>query len=116
MSVNPKKNEFLTCPKCGTSSADIKNEGKLGCPYCYNHFAESLEKTLKICHDGSTKHKGKIPKCLQAFQNKTHEDIQAEIAKLKSKIEAAVKVENYEIAGMLKSKIQQLQYVLSTLI
>jgi len=47
----------LKCPRCGFSQADFKKSGRLGCPECYQVFAEGLEGLLKTMHKG-TRHTG----------------------------------------------------------
>ena len=50
----------LKCPACGFTQADFKKAGRLGCPECYETFAEPLEGLLKTMHKG-TRHVGKVP-------------------------------------------------------
>ena len=47
----------LKCPRCGFTQADFKKSGRLGCPECYQTFAEGLEGLLKTMHKG-TRHIG----------------------------------------------------------
>src|SRR6516162_4549549 len=54
----------LKCPRCGFSQADFKKSGRLGCPQCYQTFAEGLETMLKTMHKG-TRHTGKSPEALR---------------------------------------------------
>ena len=55
----------LKCPRCGFTQADFKKSGRLGCPECYQTFAEGLEGLLKTMHKG-TRHVGKVPESLRA--------------------------------------------------
>src|SRR5438067_7198476 len=48
------------CPVCGFSQADFKKTGRLGCPRCYDTFADGLGSLLKAMHKGTT-HTGKVP-------------------------------------------------------
>ena len=43
----------LKCSRCGFTQADFKKAGRLGCPECYNTFAEPLEGLLKTMHKGT---------------------------------------------------------------
>ncbi len=50
----------LSCPKCGFNQETFKEFGRLGCPSCYEVFANGLESILRKAHRG-TSHQGKIP-------------------------------------------------------
>ena len=39
----------LKCPRCGFTQADFKKSGRLGCPECYNTFAEGLAVCSRRC-------------------------------------------------------------------
>jgi len=91
------------CPKCGCTHADFKKTGRLGCAYCYEHFWEILEPTLKAMHKG-TKHIGKVP-----AQSQQRVDLRERIAYLEKKLKEAVAVENYEEAAQLRDKIRELK-------
>ena len=52
------------CPRCGFSQADFKKSGRLGCPECYQTFAEGLSGLLKTMHKG-VRHIGKAPEALR---------------------------------------------------
>ena len=58
----------LKCPRCGFTQADFKKSGRLGCPECYQTFAEGLEGLLKTMHKG-TRHAGKVPEALRATRD-----------------------------------------------
>src|SRR5207302_3395068 len=52
-------NSVQKCPTCGFSQQDFKKTGRLGCPACYDTFAEGLQSLLKGMHKG-TAHHGKV--------------------------------------------------------
>ena len=43
----------LKCPACGFTQADFKKAGRLGCPACYETFAEPLE---RLAQDDAQRH------------------------------------------------------------
>ncbi len=45
------------CPVCGTSLADFRSSGLLGCANCYSVFREDLIPTIQYLH-GKVRHKG----------------------------------------------------------
>ncbi len=93
----------LTCPSCGMTQADFKKAGRLGCPACYDTFAEVLAGMLKSMHKGQ-RHVGKVPRGL-----KLGREIQERLQSLQRELEAAIAVENYEEAARLRDAIKQLR-------
>lgn len=102
------------CPSCGSTLADISNTKKLGCPICYEHFSQELHAVLNSVQH-KIEHVGKVPKKWaedQAKRIEQHEkeaDLHEKIRLLKVKQAKAIKVENYEVAGILKIKIEELE-------
>ncbi len=88
------------CPSCGISMAEITKHKRLGCPDCYDHYAQELDGVLKNAHDEHTVHVGKTPKIHTNFLKP--EDI---LIRLKRKMEAAVAKEDYETAAILRDEI-----------
>jgi protein arginine kinase activator len=93
----------LACPVCGLTQADFKKAGRLGCPTCYETFAEGLANVLKTMHKG-TRHLGKVPRGL-----KLGREVQERIQALQRSLEEAIAVENYEEAARLRDAIKQLK-------
>ena len=90
----------LKCPACGFTQADFKKSGRLGCPACYETFAEALESLLKTMHKG-TRHKGKIPLALRGSQG-----LRDKILALQKKLEKAVLDEDFEQAAAVRDEIK----------
>lgn len=49
------------CPSCGTTYAQFRHSGLLGCPGCYQAFETQLGPLLQRAHEGGTHHSGKVP-------------------------------------------------------
>lgn len=96
------RNEVLTCPSCGFTSAQFKKIGRMGCPDCYRTFQEGLDQLLSSMHSG-TRHVGKIPARVLA-DSRRH----ASLAELKESLQKAVQDERYEEAAAIKKEIQAL--------
>ena len=47
------------CPFCGTTAADFRESGRVGCSQCYVHFEVQLRGLLRRIH-GSSQHTGKL--------------------------------------------------------
>ena len=95
------------CPGCGTTPKDIAQTGRFGCVKCYDYYQSSVEHILKKCQNGATKHVGKVPK--RVVEEEITISIQDKIKSLENKMARAIKIENYEVAGVLKTKIKELQ-------
>ena len=90
------------CPRCGFSQADFKKSGRLGCPDCYQTFAEGLAGLLKTMHKG-TRHVGKAPEALR----KTRETGDR-LKTLQKKLNQAIATEDFEMAAQLRDEIKTL--------
>jgi protein arginine kinase activator len=89
------------CPRCGFSQADFKKSGRLGCPECYQTFAEGLEGLLKTMHKG-TRHAGKVPEVLRADREQSDR-----LKLLQKKLAKAIEEENFEQTAQLRDEIKQ---------
>ena len=91
------------CPSCGFSQADFKKTGRLGCPVCYDTFAEGLSGLLKAMHK-RTIHAGKIPARLMRSL-----ELDARMKQLQRDLAKAVADENYETAAELRDQLKELK-------
>jgi len=92
----------VKCPRCGFSHADFKKSGRLGCPECYQTFAEGLGGLLKSMHKG-TRHVGKVPAALRQTREAADR-----LKTLQKKLAKAVEEENFELAAVLRDELKQL--------
>ena len=103
----PQKNQRVAeskkCDLCGMSFADLKREGKAGCPRCYDTFGDEIERTVAGIH-GGTHHTGRVP---EKYREKI-EDAE-KIASLRAKISEAVAAEDYETAAKLRDEIRAIE-------
>ncbi len=109
-----KKEKKLKCPNCGLSYDDFRKTGRLGCSECYATFEDSLVPLIKRIH-GSSEHVGKAP----AKTNKSTKTLKVSAAKktkakdpltdLKSRLESAVKLEEFEEAAKIRDQIKRLE-------
>lgn len=122
----PGMKQSEPCPSCGGTLESIAKTKQLGCPTCYDHFANELKSVLNATQGGAIQHVGKVPKRWAAEHKKDlvrkkeaaaeedkrkeeEADIHERIRLLKSKQANAIKIENYEVAGVLKTKIEELE-------
>jgi protein arginine kinase activator len=97
------EDKSFTCPGCGMSFADFKETGRLGCYQCYEAFNKSLMPVISNIHK-STKHIGKIP-----VNAKESMGIVDKIRELESKLQEAVRKEEFEAAAKLRDQIRSLE-------
>jgi protein arginine kinase activator len=90
----------IKCPRCGFSQADFKKSGRLGCPECYQTFAEGLAGLLKTMHKG-TRHTGKAPEALRKSR-----ETGDRLKQLQKKLNKAVETEDFETAAALRDEIK----------
>ncbi len=96
-------NNVTRCPTCGTKIAEVKKEGKVGCPDCYREFRVVIRNILGM---GSSAflHKGSISSKL-----KTYRTILVDRERLKRELEEAVSKEDYETAVVIRDKLKEIE-------
>ena len=95
--------ETKRCPVCGSTFSDIARTGHIGCPQCYETFADELSATVNQLH-GVSKPQGRIPKRFGEKQNR-----EAEINSLKEEQKKAIEAQEFEKAAELRDKIKALE-------
>jgi protein arginine kinase activator len=93
----------IQCPTCGTTSDELRANGRLGCGDCYKTFAVSLEPIISRVH-GFTEHRGKSPAYIAR-----NLDLKTELRRLQTELQDAILTENYERAARLRDKIKQFE-------
>jgi len=91
------------CADCGSTYADIAKSGKVGCPACYEVFADELSKTIQSVH-GTTMHTGCVPSRFRAQKARAEQ-----LKRLKKQLQDAVQKEDYEKAASLRDEIRKLE-------
>jgi len=92
-----------TCPDCGITYVDFRNEGRFGCPSDYDVFREALDPLLEKVH-GGMEHTGKLPTHAGESQLK-----QRQMMTLRRQLREAVGQEDYEEAARLRDLIQEME-------
>ena len=92
-----------SCPVCGITFYEFRNQGRLGCPHDYSCFADELEPLIVNIH-GETQHVGKRPKNLPSnVLSRT------ELIRLRREMKEAVEMEEYERASSLRDEIRAIE-------
>lgn len=104
----PKQTEEVApskpCPSCGITFAEFRQSGRLGCHRDYEHFDGLVPLLKKIHNTENVQHTGRIPGRIGErleFERKVND--------LRTKLEKAVALEDYECAAKLRDEITSLQ-------
>lgn len=108
------------CAGCGTTYASFKESGLLGCPACYDAFADRLGPLIERAHEGACHHVGKFPrralKDIRAMGDAERvETLLGDIREREERLESirrslakAVRDEDYERAAMLRDELARI--------
>ena len=92
-----------SCPVCGITFYEFRNQGRLGCPHDYVCFEPQLEPLILNIH-GETEHAGKTPRrCPSGSERRT------ELIRMRREMKEAVAEERYELASELRDKIHRIE-------
>jgi protein arginine kinase activator len=86
------------CPVCGLRGKDYRKRALLGCPACYEAFADELKPYLQAMQKGG-RHTGKAPAGAR---------LDAELEGLQAALNRAVEVQDFEEAAALRDRIRAL--------
>jgi len=92
-----------SCPICGITFFEFRNQGRLGCPHDYVCFQKELEPLLVNIH-GETEHVGKRPRRSQG-----NTDRQTELIRMRRQMKEAIQSEEYEKASTLRDEIRKVE-------
>ncbi|HEX3871316.1 MAG TPA: UvrB/UvrC motif-containing protein, partial [Pirellulales bacterium] len=92
-----------SCPICGITFFEFRNQGRLGCPHDYVYFQKELDPLILNIH-GELEHTGKRPK-----RHRGSTDRQTDLIRLRRELKDAVLGENYERASELRDEIKQIE-------
>ncbi|MBA3052433.1 MAG: UvrB/UvrC motif-containing protein [Candidatus Omnitrophota bacterium] len=85
------------CRACGKTLSEFREDGKLGCPECWETFRENLEPLLKKIH-GHALHKQSAEKTKDT-----------RVSALQKKLQEAIGREDYEEAAKIRDRIKALR-------
>ena len=88
--------------------SDFRKSGRLGCPYCYEHFKDGLGQLLRAVQRNE-QHVGKIPSRESVRVQKS-----TEIAALKQALDEAIGEERFEEAAKIRDRIKECEKAMQT--
>jgi len=92
----------ISCDNCGMTYARFRKHGLLGCPRCYEVYADQLAVLLKRAHEGADQHIGKVPERAGADEAR-----QQRLMQLRRELDRAVAAEQYERAARLRDQVRR---------
>jgi protein arginine kinase activator len=95
-----------SCPQCGITFFEFRNQGRLGCPHDYVHFRKELLPLIANIH-GEVRHVGKRPAGSAAKGTDT--DWQTVLIRLRRELKEATSKEAYERAAELRDEIRDIE-------
>jgi protein arginine kinase activator len=103
MSQQPEASARRTCPDCGMTYAEFRQNGRFGCSKDYEIFSKEVVALLDRIH-GSNTYSGKTPDggLIQDGQ------LIDETSAVREQLTTAIKAEDYEEAARLRDEIQRL--------
>jgi protein arginine kinase activator len=95
--------EVVACQDCGMTIAQYKEMSLLGCPTCYETFAEQLKHIIANVQDNHTQHVGRAPSSANADVSR-----HITVRRLLKQLDKAVTQEQYEEAAVLRDELRKL--------
>jgi protein arginine kinase activator len=92
-----------SCPVCGITFYEFRNQGRLGCPHDYLGFQAQLDPLILNIH-GEAEHVGKRPRrAPQGSEKRT------QLIRLRREMKEAIDEENYERASAIRDEIRRVE-------
>ncbi|GHV26833.1 excinuclease Uvr [Clostridia bacterium] len=102
-SATQEKTSTIRCESCGQTLEVFQKSGLLGCPKCYEVFADKLAPLLERIH-GRAKHIGRVPPYA-----KEQNLVKARLEELKRNMDMAVADEDFELAARIRDEMRAMQ-------
>jgi protein arginine kinase activator len=90
-----------SCPRCGSSLAEVRKRGLAGCAGCWEALGDALKNSVEPAF---RVHAGRLPPRV-AERRAAEEDA----TRLKMLLAAAIKAEDYETAARCRDRIRELE-------
>lgn len=100
----------LICKTCGETLSEFKQTGLLGCPDCYDSFADQLIPVIEKTHGTKVEKKKEEEKPqTESNVNTANKEKYKKIAELQQKLNEAISTENFEEAAKVRDEIKKLK-------
>ena len=102
MQADDESETSAVCEQCGTTYAEFRKSGAVGCANCYKAFHAPSERIFKRVQAGN-QHSGRIPEGVRSGAS-----IRMNIDRLKQRMQKAIQDEEFEQAAKLRDAIRAL--------
>jgi protein arginine kinase activator len=104
--------ELGACETCGTTIDQIVRNSRIGCPYCYEHFAEPLSYIIAaVQFGGEGKHIGSVPECHKREKADSLDPIKF-ATELAQKVKLLARAERYEEASVSAKTLAEVKSII----
>ncbi len=103
--ISPSQTDAVRCSFCSSTLRDFRQTGRLGCPYCYTAFEQSLRELLRKVH-GQGQHRGRE---YSGAQGALEAPIPASPDRLRERLERAIRNEEFELAASLRDQLRAIE-------
>lgn len=103
--IPPSQTDAVRCSFCSSTLRDFRQTGRLGCPYCYTAFEQSLRELLRKVH-GQGQHRGRE---YSGAQGALEAPIPASPDRLRERLERAIRNEEFELAASLRDQLRAIE-------
>lgn len=105
----PSQSDAVRCSFCASTLRDFRQTGRLGCPYCYTAFEQSLRDLLRKVH-GQGQHRGReYAGASGALEAPLPASLQASPDRLRERLERAIRNEEFELAASLRDQLRAIE-------
>jgi protein arginine kinase activator len=104
--IPPSQTDAVRCSFCSSTLRDFRQTGRLGCPYCYTAFEQSLRDLLRKVH-GQGQHRGR------EYAGNTTGGLEVPLPispdRLRERLERAIRNEEFELAASLRDQLRAIE-------
>lgn len=103
--IPPSQTDAVRCSFCASTLRDFRQTGRLGCPYCYTAFEQSLRELLTKVH-GQGQHRGRE---YSGAQGSLEAPVPVSPDRLRERLERAIRNEEFELAASLRDQLREIE-------
>lgn len=103
--ISPTQTDAVRCSFCSSTLRDFRQTGRLGCPYCYTAFEQSLRELLRKVH-GHAQHRGRD---YGGAQGAPDAPVPVSPDRLRERLERAIRNEEFELAATLRDQLRAIE-------
>ena len=101
----PSASDAVRCSFCASTLRDFRETGRLGCPYCYTAFEQSLRVLLQKVH-GTGQHRGRE---YAGASGGLEAPPPVSPDRLRERLERAIRNEEFELAASLRDQLKAIE-------